>query len=153
MTTSRIIGLVLAGLVAGCAAASHRADQADSCSPIVIDSDRMEVDRSGSRVIFTGQVVAKLDSATLTADRMEVDMDEKGTRVLRIVSTGNVKLVTADGRHGTARRAVYDDEEQHVTLLDDAKVLDGDDAVLGEKVTVYLDEALRAPAARCARQP
>jgi lipopolysaccharide transport protein LptA len=150
----RVIGLVVAGLVAGCAATSHGTDQRDSCPPIVVDSDRMELDRSGSRVIFTGQVVAKLDGATLTADRMEADLDAKGERVLRIFSAGNVELLTEDGKHGTARRAVYEDqeEERHVTLLDAAKVLDGDTAVLGEKISVYLDDAPRTRAARCARQ-
>jgi lipopolysaccharide export system protein LptA len=92
-------------------------------------------------VVFTGQVEAKLDGATLSADRMEADVDAKGERVLRIVSAGNLKLVTE-----------YEDqeEERSVTLLDDAKVLDGDNAVLDEKITVYLDEAPRTRAARCA---
>jgi lipopolysaccharide export system protein LptA len=85
---------------------------------------------------------------------MEADLDAKGERVLRIFSAGNVELLTEDGKHGTARRAVYEDqeEERHVTLLDDAKVLDGDTAVLGEKISVYLDDAPRTRAARCARQ-
>jgi hypothetical protein len=36
------------------------------------------------------------------ADRMEVYLDEKGDRILRTVSTGNVRIITKDCRTGTA---------------------------------------------------
>jgi lipopolysaccharide transport protein LptA len=91
-------------------------------------------------VIFTGQVEAKLEGATVTADRMEVYLDEKGERALRIVSVGNVKAVTDDGRRGTALRAEYDDEEQSILLLGDAKLWFDGSVVIGEKVTMFLEE-------------
>jgi lipopolysaccharide transport protein LptA len=109
----------------------------------------MESDWPARRVIFTGQVVAKLEGATITADRMDVYLDEEGERVLRIVSTGNVKLVTGDGRHGTALRAEYDDAEQHVRLLGDAKVWFDESVVIEEKITVSLVEEGRGRDARC----
>jgi lipopolysaccharide export system protein LptA len=111
-----------------------------SSSPIVIDADRMEAIKKDGLVIFTGNVVAKQDNSTQTADRMEVYLDDKGERVLRIVSTGNVKVVTEDCRTGTARRAEYYDEEQRLLLIGAAKVWQDDNVVTGEEIEIFLAE-------------
>jgi lipopolysaccharide export system protein LptA len=111
-----------------------------SGSPIVIDADRMEASKKEGLVIFTGNVVAKQDNSTQTADRMEVYLDDKGERVLRIVSTGNVKIVTEDCRTGTARRAEYYDDEQRLLLLGDAKVWQDENVVTGEEIEILLAE-------------
>lgn len=111
-----------------------------SNSPIVIDADRMEAFKREGLVIFTGNVVAKQDNSTQTADRMEVYLDEKGERVLRIISTGSVKIVTEDCRTGTARRAEYYDDEQRLLLLGDAKVWQDENVVTGEEIELLLAE-------------
>jgi lipopolysaccharide export system protein LptA len=111
-----------------------------SNSPIVIDAERMEALRKEGLVIFTGNVVAKQDNSTQTADRMEVYLDDKGERVLRIISTGNVKIVTEDCRTGTARRAEYYDDDQRLLLLGNAKVWQEENVVTGEKITIWLAE-------------
>jgi lipopolysaccharide export system protein LptA len=111
-----------------------------SNSPIVIDADRMEAMRKEGLVIFTGNVIAKQDNSTQTADRMEVYLDDKGERVLRIISTGNVKIVTEDCRTGTARRAEYYDDDQRLLLLGNAKVWQEENVVTGETITIWLAE-------------
>jgi len=111
-----------------------------SNSPIVIDADRMEALKKEGLVIFTGNVVAKQDNSTQTADRMEVYLDDKGERVLRIISTGNVRIVTEDCRTGTAKRAEYYDDDQKLLLIGDAKVWQEDNVVTGERITIYLAE-------------
>lgn len=113
---------------------------AGSSSPIVIDADRMEALRKEGLVIFSGNVVARQDNSVQTADRMEVYLDDKGERVLRIISTGNVKIVTEDCRTGTARRAEYYDDEQRLVLIGDAKVWQDENVVTGERITIYLAE-------------
>jgi lipopolysaccharide export system protein LptA len=111
-----------------------------SNSPIVIDADRMEAMRKEGLVIFTGNVIAKQDNSTQTADRMEVYLDDKGERVLRIISTGNVKIVTEDCRTGTARRAEYYDDDQRLLLLGNAKVWQEENVVTGEEIEILLAE-------------
>ena len=111
-----------------------------SKSPIVIDADRMEAIKKDGLVIFTGNVVAKQDNSTQTADRMEVYLDDKGERVVRIVSTGNVKIVTEDCRTGTARRAEYYDDEQRLLLIGDAKVWQEENVVTGDEIEIFLAE-------------
>jgi lipopolysaccharide export system protein LptA len=91
-----------------------------------------------SLVIFTGNVVARQNSSVQYADRMEVYLDEKGDRILRTVSTGNVRIITRDCRTGTARRAEYHDLEQRVVLSGNARVWQEDNVVSGETIVIYL---------------
>jgi lipopolysaccharide export system protein LptA len=109
-----------------------------SNAPIVIDADRMEASKKDGLVIFTGNVVAKQENSVQTADRMEVYLDDKGERVARIISTGNVKIVTEDCRTGTSKRAEYYDDDQRLVLIGDAKVWQEDNVVTGERIVMFL---------------
>ncbi len=109
-----------------------------SNAPIVIDADRMEASKKDGLVVFSGNVIAKQENSVQTADRMEVYLDDKGERVLRIISTGNVKIVTEDCRTGTAKRAEYYDDDQKLLLIGDAKVWQEDNVVTGERMVMYL---------------
>jgi lipopolysaccharide export system protein LptA len=106
--------------------------------PVTVDSDKMERFGKESLVIFTGNVVARQNSSVQYADRMEVYLDEKGDRILRTVSTGNVRIITRDCRTGTARRAEYHDLEQRVVLSGNARVWQEDNVVSGETIVIYL---------------
>ena len=108
--------------------------------PVTVDSDKMELFGKESLVIFTGNVVARQNNNVQYADRMEVYLDEKGDRVLRTVSTGNVRIVTSDCRTGTARRAEYYDLEQRVVLIGNARVWQEDNVVSGDTITIYISQ-------------
>jgi lipopolysaccharide export system protein LptA len=108
--------------------------------PITVDSDKMERFGKESLVIFTGNVVARQNNSVQYADRMEVYLDEKGDRILRTVSTGNVRIITSDCRTGTARRAEYFDLDQRVVLSGNARVWQEDNVVSGESIVIYIDQ-------------
>ena len=108
--------------------------------PVTIDANQMESFKKEGLVIFTGNVVARQDGSIHYADRMEVYLDEKDAKVNRIVSTGNVKIITKDCRTGTARRAEYYDDEQKVLLIGNARVWQEDNLVTGERITIFLAE-------------
>ena len=118
------------------APAKKKAD--DKSQPITVDADRMERYGKESLVVFTGNVVARQNNSVQYADRMEVYLDEKGDRVLRTVSTGTVKIVTRDCRTGTAKRAEYDDLEQRVVLIGNARVWQDENVVSGDTITIFL---------------
>jgi lipopolysaccharide export system protein LptA len=127
-------------------AATDKADKApargkdDRNQPVTVDSDKMERFGKESLVIFTGNVVARQNNSVQYADRMEVYLDEKGDRILRTVSTGNVRIVTRDCRTGTARRAEYHDLEQRLVLIGNARVWQADNVVSGENIVIYLSQ-------------
>jgi len=121
--------------------ATEKADKNDDRSqPVTVDADKLERFGKEGLAIFTGNVVARQANSVQYADRMEVYLDEKGDRVLRTVSTGNVRIITKDCRTGTARRAEYYDIEQRVVLLGGARVWQDDNVVSGETITIYLSQ-------------
>jgi lipopolysaccharide export system protein LptA len=111
-----------------------------SSQPVTVDSDKMERFGKESLVVFSGNVVARHDNSTQYADRMEVYLDEKGDRILRTVSTGNVRIISKDCRTGTARRAEYHELEQRVVLTGNARVWQDDNVVSGETITIYISQ-------------
>jgi len=121
--------------------APEKSDKNDERNqPVTVDADKLERFGKEGLAIFTGNVVARQANSVQYADRMEVYLDEKGDRVLRTVSTGNVRIITKDCRTGTARRAEYYDIEQRVVLLGGARVWQDDNVVSGETITIYLSQ-------------
>jgi lipopolysaccharide export system protein LptA len=112
--------------------------QEDRSQPVTVDSDRMERFGKESLIIFTGNVVARHNNSVQYADRMEVYLDEKGDKILRSVSTGNIRIITRDCKTGTARRAEYFDLEQRVVLIGNARVWQEDNVVSGDTITIHL---------------
>lgn len=116
------------------------ADKQSDKQPTTVDADRMERFGKESLVIFTGNVVARQDNSVQYADRMEVYLDDKGDRIIRTVSTGNVRIVTKDCKIGTAKRAEYFDLEQRVVLIGGARVWQDDNVVTGDTITIFLSQ-------------
>jgi lipopolysaccharide export system protein LptA len=109
-------------------------------APVTVDADQLENIQKEGLVVFTGNVVASQNNSTQWADRMEVYLDDKGDKIVRTVSTGNVRIITRDCRSGTAKRAEYYDAEQRVVLIGNARVWRDDNVVTGERITIYLAE-------------
>jgi lipopolysaccharide export system protein LptA len=109
-------------------------------APVTVDADQLENLQKEGLVVFSGNVVANQNGSTQYADRMEVYLDDKGNRIVRTVSTGNVRIITKDCRTGTAKRAEYYDAEQRVVLVGNARVWRDDNVVTGERITIYLAE-------------
>ena len=109
-------------------------------APVTVNADQLENLQKEGLVVFTGNVVARQNNSVQYADRMEVYLDEKGDRILRTVSTGNIRIITKDCRTGTARRAEYYDLEQRVVLMGGARVWQDDTVVSGETITIYLSQ-------------
>ncbi len=121
-------------------AAPRQGPQDDRNAPVTVDADQLENFQKEGLIVFTGKVVASQNGSTQYADRMEVYLDAKGDRIVRTVSTGNVKVITKDCRTGTAQRAEYYDAEQRVVLIGNARVWRDDNVVTGERITMYLAE-------------
>jgi len=112
----------------------------DRSQPVTVDGDRMERYGKESLIIFIGNVIARQNGSVQYADRMEVYLDEKGDRIQRAVSTGNVRIVTRDCKTGTAKRAEYFDLEQRMVLIGNARVWQDDNVVSGDNITIFLSQ-------------
>jgi lipopolysaccharide export system protein LptA len=138
-----------AGLLAGPAAAqvpgapgrsAAAKTAAERSQPVTVDADKMERYGKENLVIFTGNVVARQDGSVQHTDRMEVYLDERGDRILRTVSTGNVKVVTRDCRFGTAQRAEYFEPQKLIRLIGNARVWQDDNVVTGDTIDFHISE-------------
>ncbi len=122
------------------AVGSQAGNQSDRNAPVTVDADQLENIQKEGLVVFSGNVVATQNRSTQWADRMEVYLDDRGDKIVRTVSTGNVRIITRDCRSGTAKRAEYYDAEQRVVLIGNARVWRDDNVVTGERITIYLAE-------------
>jgi lipopolysaccharide export system protein LptA len=119
-------------------AASDKAGEKNG--PVTVDADSLESMQKEGLSIFKGNVVARQNNSVQYADRMEVYTDSKTDRIDRVVSTGNVRIITRDCRMGTASRSEYYDAEQRVVLIGTARVWRDADVVTGERITIFLAE-------------
>jgi lipopolysaccharide export system protein LptA len=126
------------GKAADAKATDGKSAEGNKKQPVTVDADRMERFGKEGLIIFTGSVVARHDNSVQYADRMEVYLDEKGDKVVRSVSTGNIRIITKDCKTGTARRAEYFDLEQRLVLIGDARVWQDDNVVTGDTITIDL---------------
>jgi lipopolysaccharide export system protein LptA len=120
------------------AAVSDKAD--DKNGPVTVDADSLESLQKEGLSVFKGNVVARQNNSVQYADRMEVYTESKTDRIERVVSTGNVRIITRDCRMGTAGRSEYYDAEQRLVLIGTARVWKDADVVTGERITIYLAE-------------
>lgn len=112
----------------------------DKNAPVVVDADSLDSFQKQGLAIFKGNVIARQNNSVQYADKMEVYTDSKTDRVERVVSTGNIRIITRDCRMGTAERAEYYDAEQRVVLIGNARVWRDDNVVTGERITIFLAE-------------
>jgi lipopolysaccharide export system protein LptA len=112
----------------------------DKNGPVVVDADSLDSFQKQGLAIFKGNVIARQNNSVQYADKMEVYTDSKTDKVERVVSTGNVRIITRDCRMGTAERTEYYDAEQRVVLIGNARVWKNSDVVTGERITIFIAE-------------
>lgn len=115
--------------------------------PIIIRSDRLEVDDELKLITFTGNVVATKGELKIRCKKMVIYYTSSGnsttnrSKISKIVATGNVKIYR--GRQGgiaTSKRAIYYQEKDKLVLTGRPMVRKGKDFVEGERITIYLKE-------------
>lgn len=121
------------------AAASPEAAAPDAGKrePIVITANRMEADKLGDVVVFVGRVVLKKEGMTLNTDHLTVHYDPPARGVREIDAVGNV-VVTKEGRVALAERAVYYSKEEKIVLTGDARIIENENQLGGERITLFL---------------
>ena len=121
-------------------AAGDKSKEDDKNAPVIVDADNLDSFQKQGLAIFKGNVIARQNNSIQYADKMEVYTDSKTDRVERVVSTGNVRIITRDCRMGTAERAEYYDAEQRMVLIGNARVWRDADIVTGDRITIFIAE-------------
>ncbi len=107
--------------------------------PIEITADRMSADSNRWSVTFEGNVVANQADVTLHADRLFAEYSRAERIIEKITAEGNVRVVQT-GKEARAARAVFYNLEQRIVLTGGADLVQGENLLTGETVTIYLRE-------------
>jgi lipopolysaccharide export system protein LptA len=105
--------------------------------PIVVTSARMQADKLGERVTFSGDVTLKKEAMTLNSDSVTVFYDVGSKAIREIEALGNV-IVRQEGRIALANRALYYSKEEKVVLTGDARIIEKDNQLGGERITLFI---------------
>lgn len=121
-----------------------------SQSPIHVESDKMTAAQDSSMVEFSGNVTARQDDATITADTIQIYFQQDNSeevqaktspddpgRIRQIISSGNVVFTQKD-RKAYADKADYNTLDDVLVLTGEAPKLEtGSSFVTGKKITLY----------------
>lgn len=147
-TFIRTISLV--ALLAGFATAPAYAQLSAKGGGILINSDKLEVFDARNEAVFTGRVDAVQDDARLRADKLDVLFekaaadDSAGSQLgegwgsaKTIIATGNVYYVTPK-QVAKADKAVYDLDNDQVTMTGNVVVTQGKNVIRGDKLILKI---------------
>lgn len=102
--------------------------------PVELRADRLEVDSRARRATYLGRATAVRDGATLTCQRLEVQLDDRRD-VQTITATGDVVLVDGD-RRATGQAATWDNATGVLVVTGQPSARQGLREVTGQKVTL-----------------
>lgn len=112
---------------------------ADDNEPIVITSDRMELDRKKSTITYRGNVLTVRGDLRMKSDTLSGVIDFAGAGLKTIVAAGNVRVIQ-EGRTATGDKAIFDSEKETITLIGNPIIQQGNSKISGDRVIVYLKE-------------
>ncbi|MEW5743781.1 MAG: LptA/OstA family protein, partial [Myxococcota bacterium] len=101
--------------------------------PVELRADRLEVQNKEQRAIYSGHATAIRDQATLTCQRLEVQLDAR-REVKTITASGDVVVVDGD-RRATGDTATWDNATGVLVVTGHPTARQGNREVEGERVT------------------
>lgn len=107
--------------------------------PIKIVSDRLEADDMARKVKFIGHVIVRRGDVTLYAQEVLVTYLQGKGDIEEIIARGEVRIIQND-RIATAERATLFQKEGKVVLNGSARLLQGQDSIEGDEITVLINE-------------
>jgi lipopolysaccharide export system protein LptA len=128
---------IIASVVLVAAMPATSGQEKDNQEPIVVTSRRMEAEKLGDKVTFTGDVVLKKEGMTVTSDTMVVYYDVPTKSIREVDAFGNV-VVQKEGRVALSNKATYDIRDEKIVLTGDARIIENDNQIGGEKITLFL---------------
>ncbi len=110
-----------------------------SKSPLHITSDKLVVFDKKGFYEFSGNVIAKRGNVTLKANKMNVFKNMKTGDIYKIVCIGNV-IITQQNKKAEANKAIYENKEQKITLIGQAKVTSDKNIISADMIVYYINK-------------
>jgi len=109
----------------------------------------MEVDNNLKVITFKGDVKAVENGFTIDCQKMRVYFDrfpsqkkaeDYETKIIKIISTGNVIINNIQGGKARAAEAIFYQESEKMVLTGNPVVRQGDNFIEGDRITFFLKE-------------
>ena len=108
--------------------------------PILITSDRMEVDRQKNILIYQGHVVTIQRDMTMRSDKLTTYFDSDLQQIKEAIAEGKLVQVTQGDRVATGTKAVFDGVAQTMTMTGNPMMRQGNSQVSGERIIYFMTE-------------
>jgi lipopolysaccharide export system protein LptA len=133
------ISLLIAAAVLLAAGATFAAQhgKATRGEPIVITSSRLEADKLGDKVTFSGNVILKKEGMTLSSDVMVIFYDAGSKDIREIQAHGKV-VVRKEGRVALSNDASYFSREEKIVLTGEARIIENESQIGGERIILFM---------------
>jgi lipopolysaccharide export system protein LptA len=116
--------------------------EANKKDPILISAERMEVDRKKASISYKGKVVAVQGEMTMKSDSLTAHYTAPDMKELKeIVADGKVHVTQGD-RVATGAKAVFNGQNQTLSLIGNALVRQGNSEVSGSRIVFYIEKDL-----------
>jgi lipopolysaccharide export system protein LptC len=121
---------------------------ADSKDPIKVDADKLDVFDKERRAVFAGEVIAVRGETTMRCSVLTVFYEKReqgetptkggdGNGLRKLDCSGPVTVISKD-QIGTGDNATYDKTANKIFLIGNAKLSQGENVTIGEKVVYDL---------------
>jgi lipopolysaccharide export system protein LptA len=114
------------------------AEKADRTKPVMVEADSVRVEDFKRTAVYEGHVVLTQGTLMMTADRIEVQQDDKGFSVGSASGRPVYFKQKMDARdelaEGWADRIVYDSRADKLELIGQARLKRGEDELRGNRI-------------------
>ncbi len=107
--------------------------------PITIEAKKVVSLRKEGKVIFTGDVTAKMKDMFLYANEVDAFLGEGGKGIAKLVAKGNVRVIQGE-RFGRCKEAEYFTDSGIIIMKGNPQVWYGENTVSGDVITINLAE-------------
>ena len=111
---------------------------APSNLPIVVESQKLTYNDKEKIATYVGNVIAQHGSTVITGDKLIIYFDPTGKHIRKIVVEGNVHIKDPRGE-GWCKKLIYYPFEEKIVLIDNAKLKQKDNLIIGDKIVAYRD--------------
>ena len=110
-------------------------DKDKPIAPTTIMSEKFQLDIPSHKGLFLGKVQVSASNFELTASEATVHLNTEG-KPQKFIARGDVKIQRGD-RTATARQAEYIVSEQKIILTGDPVVMEKQNRITGNTITIY----------------
>lgn len=112
-------------------------DFKESGEPTYVDADALTLDTARRSFVYTGNVKVTQGDMTLTSHLLEGSYTEDN-KIRELVAKKNVEILKGPSIRATSNRAVYDAEQETVTLLENPQLYQEGSVLTADRVKVYM---------------